>query len=182
MLLAVPVCRCPPQHVVLENNGMKKMLKVRNVHNIRIATINVRTLQGDIKLALVVKVAIDLEIYILAKRYVEHPQDSMCFSDDSLKGWQWVWSGLKRKKWIWSGNNTHGSYKEHHLNARIISATLCVKNLRLSVINVYAPKDATESESTKNSVYTALNKEKVELYQKYNAGWLQSLCLFQKQR
>ena len=55
------------------------------------------------------------------------------------------------------------SYKEH-LAARIISATLCVKNMRLSVINVYAPTDATESESTKNVFYTALNKTKAELF------------------
>ena len=40
---------------------------------------------------------------------------------------------------------------------------MCVKNLRLSVLNVYAPTDATESESTKNSFYTALNKAKEEL-------------------
>ena len=45
---------------------MKKMMKVRDVHNIRIATINARTLQEDIKLVLVVKADIDLEIDILA--------------------------------------------------------------------------------------------------------------------
>lgn len=54
------------------------------------------------------------------------------------------------------------AYKEH-LAARIISSKLSVKNLRLLMINVYATTDATESESTKNAFYTALNKAKEEL-------------------
>ena len=52
-----------------------------------------------------------------------------------------------------------------HLAARIISAKLRGKNLRLVIINVYAPTDATESESTKNALYTALNKANEELDQ-----------------
>ena len=75
------------------------------------------------------------------------------FDDDSVKGWQWIWSGLKRKKEYGLGilMTPHiklESYKEH-LAARIISATLCVKNLRLSAINVHASSDETESDSTK---------------------------------
>ena len=54
------------------------------------------------------------------------------------------------------------AYKEH-LAARIISAKLRGKNLRLVIINVYAPTDATQSESTKNALYTALNKANEEL-------------------
>ena len=146
------------------------MLKARNFHNIRIATFNIRTLQEDIKLALVVKAAIDLEIDILAIQEVRRTSSGFyVFDDDSLKGWQWIWSGLKRKKEYRVGilmapHVKLESYKEH-LDSRIISATLCVKNLRLSAINVYAPTDATESESTMNSFYTALNKAKVVLDQ-----------------
>ena len=153
-----------------QNIGTKKRLKIREFHNIRIATINVRTLQEDIKLALVVKAAIDLEIDILAIQEVRRTSSGFfVFDDDSLKGWQWIWSGLKRKKEYGVGilmapQVKLESYKEH-LAARIISATLCVKNMRLSVINVYAPTDATESESTKNVFYTALNKTKAELDQ-----------------
>ena len=50
------------------------------------------------------------------------------------------------------------AYKE-----RIISAKLRGKNLRLVIINVYAPTDATQSESTKNALSTALNKANKEL-------------------
>ena len=61
------------------------------------------------------------------------------------------WSEEEEGIWSW---NTHVStcaseiHKEH-MAARIISATVYVKNLRLSVTNVYAPTHATESESTK---------------------------------
>ena len=145
-----------------------KRMKVRNFHNIRIATINVRTLQDDIKFALVVKAAIDLNIDILAIQEVRRTSSGyFVFDDDSLKGWQWVWSGLKLK-------HEHGvgillaphvkldSFQEH-LTARIISATICVKNMRLSILNVYAPTNVTESESTKNAFYSALNKAKEDL-------------------
>ena len=54
------------------------------------------------------------------------------------------------------------AYKKH-LAARIISAKLRGKNLRLGIINVYAPTDVTQSESTKNALYTALNKVNKEL-------------------
>ena len=152
-----------------QNNGLKsKMLNVRDLHNIRIATINVRTLQEDIKLAMVVKAAIDLKIDILAMQETRRTSTGyFVLEDDSLKGWKWIWSGLKRKKEYGVGilmapHVKLMSYKEH-LPARIISATLCVKNMRLSVINVYAPTDATVSESTKISFYSALNKAKEEL-------------------
>ena len=53
-------------------------------------------------------------------------------------------------------------YKEH-LAARTISVKLRGKNLRLVTINVYTTTDATESESTKNALYTAPNKANEEL-------------------
>ena len=74
MLLAVTVCHYPPRHLVLEtlltpqSNGMKtKMLKVRDFYKIHIATTYVvqsESLQEDIKLALIVKAAIDLNIHV----------------------------------------------------------------------------------------------------------------------
>lgn len=70
MLLDVTVCHCPPCHLVLEtlltpqNNGMEiKMLKVRDFYNIHITTTNAQSLQEDIKLAQIVKAAIDLNNY-----------------------------------------------------------------------------------------------------------------------
>ena len=63
------------------------------------------------------------------------------------------------------------AYKEH-LAARIISSKLSVKNLRLFMINVYATTDATESESTKNAFYTALNKAKEELHHNPSYKWI----------
>lgn len=64
------------------------------------------------------------------------------------------------------------AYKEH-LASRIISSKLRVENLRLVIIKVHAPTDGTESESTENAFYTALNKAKKELdhnpsYKVYN--------------
>ena len=37
-----------------------------------------------------------------------------------------------------------------YLEARFTSATLCLKSLRLSAMNIYALKDTTQSESTKS--------------------------------
>ena len=66
---------------------MNKMLKVRHVHNMRITTIDARTLQEDIKLVLVVKAAIDLEIDILAIQDLGRTSSGFyVFDDDSLNG------------------------------------------------------------------------------------------------
>ena len=112
-------------------NQMER-LKVRNYNNIRIATINVRTLREDMKLAMVVKDAIYLNIDILAIQEVRRTSSGfIIFEDDSLKGWQWVWSGHKRKHEHGVGillapHVTLDAYQEHH-PARVISATICVK-------------------------------------------------------
>ena len=72
--------------------------KVRHYNDIRIATINVTTLWEDMKLAMVVKAAIDLNIDILAIQEVRRISSGYSiFDDGSLKGWRWVWSGHKRK-------------------------------------------------------------------------------------
>ena len=56
-----------------------------------------------------------------------------------------------------------------HLAARIISATINVKGLRLAILNVYSPTNATKSEAAKSSFYAALNKakQKLDLNPKY---------------
>ena len=103
------------------------------------------------KLAMVVKAAIYLNNDILAIQEVLPTSSGfIIFEDDSLKGWQWVWSGHKRKHEHGVGillapHVTLDAYQEHH-PARIISATICVKNMRLFIRNVYAPTNVTESE------------------------------------
>jgi len=137
---------------MLTNDNPKSVSKhSKNVlANIRIATINIRTLQDELKLATTVKAAQDLGFDVLALQEVRHTSTGIItFDDESLKGWQFVWSGHKRKR-------QHGvgilmaphvklvSYKEH-LQARIISATVTVRYLRLAILNVYAPTDASNS-------------------------------------
>ena len=71
------------------------MLQLNNLRN---ATINVRTLQDDLKLALIVKAARDLQIDVLAMQEVRRTGAGVfIFDDDSLRGWKLVWSGHKRK-------------------------------------------------------------------------------------
>ena len=145
------------------NKHSKKVLA-----NIRIATINIRTLQDELKLATTVKAAQNLGFDVLALQEVRHLSTGVItFDDESLKGWQFVWSGHKKKR-------QHGvgillaphvqlvSYKEH-LQARIISATVSVRGMRLAILNVYAPTDASDSESAKNIFYASLNKAKIYL-------------------
>ena len=68
-------------------------------NNIKIATINVRTLQDDIKLASVVKAAQDLQIDVLAMQETRRlGYDTILFQDESLHGWHFIWSGMKKKK------------------------------------------------------------------------------------
>ena len=53
-------------------------------------------------------------------------------------------------------------YKEHH-QAHIMSATIEVRGMRLSILNAYAPTDASKSEATKAAFYNSLNKAVVHL-------------------
>ena len=147
-----------------------KKTKTSSHNNIRIATINVRTLQDDIKMALIVKATAELEIDILAMQEVRRTSTgSFTFDDESLKGWQMVWSGHKRK-------HEHGvaillaphvKLEDHceHMPARIISARVVVKNLELSILNGYAPTDSTKSETAKSLFYTTMTKAKEQLEQ-----------------
>ena len=138
----------------------------KNMNSIRIASINVRTLQDDLKLATVVKSAGDLGIDVLAMQEVRRTGSGVfTFDDDSLKGWQLVWSGHKRKR-------SHGvaillaphikiEDHEEHLAARIVSATINMKGMRLTILD--APTDCTKSEAAKSAFYVALSKAKADL-------------------
>ena len=137
-------------------------------NNIRIASINVRTLQDDLKLAIIVKAAHDLNIDILAMQEVRRTGTGVFeFDDDSLMGWQLVWSGLKRKRAhgvaILLAPHIKMDDHQEHMAARIVSATITVKGMRLVILNVYAPTDCTKSQAAKSAFYVALDKAKDEL-------------------
>ena len=152
------------------NNNKNSRKSSNNIqfNNIRIATINVRTAQDDIKLATIVKTASDLGIDILAMQEVRCTSSGiLTFEDESLKGWQFIWSGHKRKREHGVGIllAPHVKLENHqeHLPARIISATICVKGMKLTALNVYAPTEITKSDSTKSAFYSALSKVKTYL-------------------
>ena len=89
------------------------------------------------------------------------------FDDESLKGWQFVWGGHKRKKEhgvgiLFAPHVEIQSY-DVHLQARIISARVIINGVRLAILNVYSPTDVTKSDATKSAFYAALNKAKIEL-------------------
>ena len=136
-------------------------------NNIKIATINVRTLQDDIKLAKVIQAAQDCKIDVLAMQETRRiGSESMEFQDKSLKGWKLVWSGCKRKR-------LHGvgvllaphvqleSFTEH-LPARILSCMIICKGMKLAILNVYSPTDSA-NDAAKAAFYSALNKAKTSL-------------------
>ena len=152
------------------NNNKNSGKSSNNIqfNNIRIATINVRTAQDDIKLATIVRTASDLGIDILAMQEVRRTSSGiLTFEDESLKGWQFIWSGHKRKREHGVGIllAPHVKLENHqeHLPARIISATICVKGMKLTALNVYAPTETTKSDATKSAFYSALSKAKTYL-------------------
>ena len=133
------------------------------INKIRIATINVRTLQDDVKLAMIVKATSKLDIDIIALQETRRTgYGEITFEDDSIKGWQLIFSGKKKK-------HEHGvalllaphvKIVEHQeiVAARLLLANIVVKGMRLSVLNVYAPTNSTKAESTKTNFYRALDK------------------------
>ena len=67
--------------------------------NIRVATINVITLQDDIKLTTCIQTARECKIDITAMQEVRRTGSGcMTFDDESLKNWQFIWGGHKQKK------------------------------------------------------------------------------------
>ena len=85
--------------LVCLSRKMKKKMNEEKKVKIRIANINVRTCQDDLKLALIVRTASRLGIDVLALQEVRRTGfGSIVFDDDSIQGWQFVWSGHKRKR------------------------------------------------------------------------------------
>ena len=88
------------------------------------------------------------------------------FEDGSIEGWQLIWSGHKRKA-------RHGvalllaphvkieDFKEYQ-PARVLTAMIEVKGMRLCILNAYSSTNCSESESAKIAFYSALSKAKVE--------------------
>ena len=85
------------------------------------------------------------------------------FNDDSLKGWQLVWSGYKRKcehgaAILMAPHVVIDKYQERY-PARIISTSIPIKGMRITILNSYAPTDCTMPEATKAAFYTVFNKK-----------------------
>ena len=134
---------------------------------IKIATINVRTLGDDMKLTSVIQAAEKCKIDVLAMQETRRTGcDWTEFQDESIRGWKMVWTGCKRKK-------LHGvatllaphvqleSYTEH-LPARILSTIIQCKGLKLAVLNVYSPTEDSK-QAAKTAFYSALDKAKKKL-------------------
>ena len=140
-------------------------------NNIRTATINVRTLLDDIKLATVIQTANSLNIDVIAFQEVRRTSNGFIeFDDNSLKGWQMVWSGHKRKREhgvaILMAPHVKMEEYHEHLAARIISATINVKGMRLTILNSYAPTESTKSDAMKATFYNSLNNKAKMLLEK----------------
>ena len=131
-------------------------------HNIRISTLNIQTLQCDMKLAGVVKSAQSLGIDILALQEVRRRGAGVSeFDDESIKGWQLVWSGFKIKAEAGVALllAPHINLVDHqiHQEARILTAYINIKGMRVSLINTYFPAEMAE-DSSKDRFYCNLRK------------------------
>ena len=130
--------------------------------NISISTLNIRTLSCDVKLANTVQEAKNLGIDILALQEVRRRgDDDFTFESKGIEGWQFVWSGFKRKleagvAFILAPHvkliGTH-----FHYTARILSVRIMIHGLCLSLTCCYAPTD-TGSESSKTIFIANLEK------------------------
>ena len=135
----------------------------RTTRSIKLATINVRTCQDDMKLAEIVKTASQLKLDVLAMQETRRTSSGMCtLVDKSINGWQIIWSGHKRKRQhgVALLLAPHVILEEHNvfLDARIVTAKVRVGNMRLGLLNAYAPTEANGSDSAKSGFYSALNK------------------------
>ena len=135
--------------------------------DIKIATINVRTLDDDMKLASVIQAAEKCKIDVLAMQETRRTGcDWTEFQDESIRGWKMVWTGCKRKKLFGVATllAPHVQLENHteHLPARILSTIINCKGLKLAVLNVYSPTEDGKP-SAKTAFYSALDKAKKKL-------------------
>ena len=130
--------------------------------NINIATQNIRTLSCDVKLANSILEAKKLHLDVLALQEVRrHGTGTLEFDSGDIKGWQFVWSGFKRKSeagvaFILA---PHVKLIESHVHydARILSVRVIIYGLCLTLTCSYAPTDCS-SESSKTLFYRELRK------------------------
>jgi len=139
--------------------------------NINIATLNINTLTCDIKLANSVQEAKNLGIDILALQETRRTgSDSFEFNSGDINGWQFVWSGYKRKleagvAFILAPHVTLVD-KYFHYDARILSVRVIIHGLCLTLTCGYAPTNCS-TESSKTIFYRELRKANDEMI-KYN--------------
>ena len=120
-----------------------------------------------IKLANAVQEAKNLGIDVLALQEVRRRgDDEFTFDSKGIEGWQFVWSGFKRKleagvAFILAPHvKLIGSH--FHYNARILSVRVIIHGLCLSLTCCYAPTD-TSSDSSKTIFYRELRKANEEM-------------------
>ena len=128
--------------------------------DIKISTLNILTLTCDVKLANTIQNAQRLNLDVLALQEVRRiGSGSMEFESDSLKGWQFVWSGFKRKAEagvaLILAPHVQLIDTKVHLDARIISARVIIHGLCLSLICAYSPIE-TSTDSAKSIFYREL--------------------------
>ena len=139
--------------------------KEENKVNIRIATINVRTGKDDMKLADIAKAASDLKLDVLTIQEARIlGKGDLTFEDESIAGWQLMWSGHIRKKehgvaTLFAPHVKLEEFKEYHA-ARIITTKVRIRGLKLSIINAYSPTETNKSDAAKSTFYAALTKAK----------------------
>ena len=149
-------------------NGTRSPPTKRNpkkMKNIRVATINVRTCQGDLKLVEVIKAASQLNLDVLAMQETRRISSGVItLKDDSINGWQLIWSGHKRKRQhgVAILLAPHVILEDHNVfqDARIITAKVRSRGVRFALLNAYAPTEASGSENAKSCFYSSLNKAK----------------------
>ena len=139
--------------------------------NINISTLNIRTLSCDIKLANSVQEAKNLNIDILALQETRRlGNGTLDFDSGDINGWQFVWSGFKRK--LEAGVAfilaPHVQLVDSHVHydARILSVRVIIYGLCLTLTCSYAPTDCS-TESSKTIFYRELRKANDEML-KYN--------------
>ena len=87
------VAQNPPQPKKTDVNDLISK-NVKTFNNIKIATLNMQTLQCDIKLSTTIHSASELDLDIFALQEVRRKgQGEIEFENESIKGWRMVWYG-----------------------------------------------------------------------------------------
>ena len=139
--------------------------------DINIATMNIRTLLCDVKFPNAIQEAKNLDLDILALQEVRRNGTGYLeLESEGIEGWQFVWSGYKRKSeagvaFILAPHVKFVDSHVHH-DARILSVRVIIYGLCLTLTCSYAPTDCS-SESSKSLFYSKLRKANTDML-KYN--------------